>query len=188
VNPAAESLAETMDSATEWERIRSESETGRFVITNPSSADWALRKLARVRGDVAQVDAVAEEQVATVRDWQQRERERLGHDEEFFCALLAEYHRDRLGEDERAKTIRLPHGELRARRTPAGIHIEDEDSFLRWAEEDGRFTYQVTRLDKRLVKDAVLKDGEVLPGVTPTEPTVRFTASTDSTEDEGEGQ
>lgn len=82
---------------------------------------------------------------------------------EFFEGHLIDYHRGLLAEDEKKKTVKLIAGTLKARKSPDTVEIADD--FLEHARiarpELVRTSYAV---DKKAVKEAVLKDGEILPG------------------------
>jgi hypothetical protein len=117
----------------------------RFKVRDPASADWALRKLAKVRARQEEVRALAARQreavmavvarhLAPVDEWEADQAERLGHEEAYFEGLLAEWHREVLAEDPRQRTVRLPHGELVARKAPDRFEV-DEKEFLAWARQ-----------------------------------------------------
>ena len=118
---------------------------GRFKVHDAASADWALRKLAKVRARQDEVRALAERQRAVVMaavarhlrpidDWEADQAERLGHDGAYFEGLLTEWHRKVLAEGPRQKTVRLPHGELVARKAPDRFEVDDE-AFVAWAKQ-----------------------------------------------------
>jgi len=123
---------------------------------------------------------LAEQQIAAIEAWRGAEHGRLGTQREHWEALLGQYHRQRLEEDEKAKTIRLPHGTLTARKLPDGIVIEDEDALLKWARTEAP-DYVRTRVDLNhsAIKSAVLKSGEIIPGVSATVGEVRYAVTTE---------
>lgn len=118
---------------------------GRFKVSDVASADWALRKLAKVRTRQEEVRTIAERQrsaimasvaryLEPINDWEAAQAERLGRDEAYFEGLLTEWHMEVLAEDPRQKTLRLPHGELTARKAPDRFEV-DEEAFLAWAKQ-----------------------------------------------------
>jgi len=174
------SLAERLDDALDLDVPFDEAMPGHWQITDPGSADWALRKLGKVDAEAHQVSELAEQQIAAIEAWRGAEHGRLGTQREHWEALLGHYHRLRLEEDEKAKTIRLPHGTLTARKLPDGIVIEDEDALLKWAKTEAPDYVRVREdLNHSAIKAAVLKSGEILPGVSATVGDVRFTVTTE---------
>jgi phage host-nuclease inhibitor protein Gam len=173
--------AERLDDALDLDAPE-EDTPGHWQITDPGSADWALRKLGKVDAEAHQVSELAEQQIAAIEAWRGAEHGRLGAQREHWETLLAIYHRARLEEDEKAKTIRLPHGTLTARKLPDGIVIEDEDALMAWLGLNEVGYIRVRRdLDRAAIKDAVLKNGEILPGVEVKPGDVRFTVTTEVT-------
>ena len=172
------SIAERLDDALDLDTPTGPDSSNHWQITDPGSADWALRKVAKVDAEAHQVSELAERQIAAIEAWRGAEHGRLGTQREHWETLLGLYHRQRLEEDEKAKTIRLPHGTLTARKLPDGIVIEDEDALLAWAKKDGP-EYVRTRIDvdHPAVKTAVLKNGEIIPGVDIVKGDVRFTVT-----------
>lgn len=175
-----------------------EESDGGFVVHDESSADWAVRKLARARGRQLEVTALAKRQrdavLAAVQpyldpidEWAGEEIDRLEKDASFFESLLLTYHRSVLAEDPRAKTIKLPHGTLSSRKLPDRWEF-DEPAFIEWASENAddllRTKVEIYKAEakKRLSVDelGVVYDGELVPGVvvTPGEPS--FTVSTEA--------
>jgi phage host-nuclease inhibitor protein Gam len=152
-----------------------------WAVEDAGGAEWALRKLRKAETELAGVDELAEKQIAAIEAWRDSEHERLRPELAHWPALLAVYHRDRLKEDPDAKTIRFDAGTLTARKLPDGIVIEDETALLDWAleHEPSRFVRVKESLNKEAVKEAVLKAGEVVPGVTPVEGEVRFAVKVD---------
>jgi hypothetical protein len=168
-----------------------------FKVTDGGSADWALRKLARVRSRQAEVAQLAEKQrqailasvaqfLEPIDEWEADELARLRGDAEFFEALLLQFHRSVLAEDERAKTVRLPHGKLVARKQKDKWDIED-DVLIEWAKSVGaagvvRVKAEVDRAEIRrghvlqaASNGVVVWAGEIVPGVTFAPGEVQFT-------------
>ncbi|MDI3298289.1 MAG: host-nuclease inhibitor Gam family protein [Bacillota bacterium] len=171
-------LAEAWDAPVESVRAR---EGERFQIDSEEKLDWALRKIARIRAEEAQVAEAAERRIAPIVAWRDAEVARLRRDEEFFLALVADYHLRLLAEDPRRKTIRRPFGVVKARAQQPEVERDDR-ALLAWLKERGlgAFVEVVERpswgeLKKRLVPTGPTdlgevrfvdpETGEVVPGV-----------------------
>lgn len=175
----AERLEASMDEA-------SPVEMEHWKVADAGGADWALRKLAKARAELAEVEAVAEKQFAIINRFVTTETERLTPEIENWETRLALWQRELLDGDDRRKTIRLPHGTLTARKLPDGVEIADPAAVLTWARAEAPFYVRVKEeLDRSAVKQAVLKGGEIIPGVTAVPGEIRFSASTDVGEVDG---
>lgn len=170
-------------------------------IDGRETADWAARKrakafqaLQRVQVDAATqrneiMDAVAS-YLFPIDLWEKDETERLGREVAHWEAKLAEYHRDVLAEDDHAKTIKLPHAQLHARKQPDKWEFGDE--FLSWAkttmphlvrikEEVAASTAKASlkALDRTDEGQLVSTEGEVIPGLTVIPGAVTYTIEQD---------
>ena len=136
-----------------------------FTVHDVASAEWAMRRVKKLRDDHAEDEAYYEQQTA----WIRRQRERVASAESWLVEQLEGWHRREYDEDDRRKTIHLPSGELKARKQPDTVEIADPDEFCA--------TYAETELvrvrmspDLNAVKREVLKRGlsfegvEVVPG------------------------
>lgn len=166
------SLAEHLDASIEEPQTEEERES--FRIADEGAANWALRKLARIRAEQDKNRDLAQLEIDRVNAWLDEVNVQLGARAEFFEGHLIDYHRGLLAEDEKKKTIKLPAGTLKARKVPDNVEISDD--FLEHAQvarpDLVRTKYEV---DRKAVKEAVLKDGEILPGVTRIEGTTSYT-------------
>lgn len=184
---------------------------GRFRLADAGQADWALRKLARVTSRLAEVHAVASRQrqaildavaphLRMIDDWATEEEGRISGEIAHWEGLLVEYHRSVLSDDPKgAKTIRLPHGTLSARKLPD--HWEFTEEFEGWAKghRPDLLRTEVTKPEAKkaialtgdgtpvadVVTGPVTEDGAIptaaveVPGVTVTLGEVRFSVSTE---------
>lgn len=154
----------------------------RFVIDGPKTADWALRKLARIRGRIADNEALAAAEMARITEWLEAENGKLAHDVNFFEGLLTEYHRHVLADEPDRKTVALPGGKLVARKQPD--RWEFGDDFVAWAQahipELVRVKVEPDRAAAKKHLTALgaaavdVRTGEVVPGVTVEPGDVRF--------------
>lgn len=177
-------LAEHIESALAPPGAEGE-ERQRFVIDGPKTADWACRKLARLRGQMAANEDLADEERRRIDEWLGAENAKLQRDASFFEGLLCEWHRTVLDTEPDRKTVALPAGKLVARKQPARWTF-DEDAFILWAVRSGhdelvrRPAPEVDRAEaKRLFKvlDGIVVDpasGEAPQGVTVEPGDVRY--------------
>jgi phage host-nuclease inhibitor protein Gam len=154
-----------------------------WTIDTLDQVDWALRKLGKANAEAHQVSETAERRIATIEAWRGAEHKRLGARRDHWTSLLELYHRQRLAEDDDAKTIRRDCGTLTARKLPDGVDIPNPEAFVPWAlihqHQLLRHVPQRWEIDLAAVKEAVLKAGEILPGVSATVGEVRFTVTTE---------
>lgn len=163
----------------------------RWQIDNLDSAEWAMRKLARLEARAVAISRQADVWRAPIDQWEQAEQARIEPAALFFAERLRTYAVARRAEDERAnKTLRLPSGTVSTRRaTEPKVVLTDEEAVIAWAAaslpadeyEAVVQTVQTVRISalRKLVK-AVIADpedgwtypvvhvttGEVVPGVT----------------------
>lgn len=136
-----------------------------FVVDNMAKADWCLRKLAKIETQDAEDTALAEAEIERIQTWLKERKEARQSDREYFTGHLTRYHAQVMAEDAKAKSIKLPHGVLKSRTTTVVDY--DDKTVIAWAKQQGRpeFIRIKEELAKTAVKDAVVKDGESIPGV-----------------------
>lgn len=178
------SLAEHIDAAFAPPEADDEEGRQRFVIDGPKTAEWALRKLGRLRGRMAANDDLANEERRRIDEWLANENAKLQRDASFFEGLLREW-QEAVLETEDRKTISLPAGTLRARRLPDRWTF-DGDAFLAWAVRAGRddlIRTPAPEVDRPKVKQSLVVEhgivvdpatGETVDGVTVEPGDVRY--------------
>jgi len=162
-----------------------------WVVDDEGRAEWALRKLAKIRRQQARNVAVADEEKAHIGSWLERQNGTLDGEAQFFEGLLTTWHRALLHDDPERKTISLPAGVLRARQLPDVWTFGDD--FTRWAESHARELLRVkTEVDRSAAKKRLTAvsaesvvdrtSGEQVPGVTVEAGDVKFTVTVDGIE------
>lgn len=176
---------------------------GRFTLGDDGQADWAARKLAAVRARIEstnetakrQVDAImemVEPHVAPIRAWHDETVSPLLDEETYWEGLLTLYHRDVvLVADKDAKTVKLPHGTLKARKSPDKWNVAEETT-LDWARAHAHELIRTKEeIDKALLKKVLkpnslgqaildLPEGQLAAaGVEVTPGEVKFTVETE---------
>lgn len=139
----------------------------RFIVDDQDKANWALRKLAKIRAAQAEAENQARVERERIDTWLATQTGRFEQQSWFFESLLEQFHRNQLTADPSKKTIKLPAGTLRARKRPANVSIDDPDAFITWAQEHRpEFVRTKHEIERGAVKTAACKDGEVLPHIT----------------------
>ena len=175
-------MSDLAESLEEWMQSSSPVED-RFKIEDDGGAEWALRRLAKLEERARGVKLLAEEEREKLKMWEESELHRLESDGEHLRDLLREYHTRLLLEDDRRRTVRLPHGTMAIRKLPDKWEI-DPDAFLIWAKANAPALVKVVELPKLAeakqalkplsdlsaqvpgsVTAAVSEDGEIVPGV-----------------------
>lgn len=171
--------------------------TGLYAIENepaaPTIADLdragrALRRLAYLDARMAEIDAVYEQRLAELDAWREGERRRDEHVRSFLLGRLRQFHEARLAEDPKAKTIRLPEGDLKSRMGQPRWEIDDQ-ALIAWAADHmDELLRRDPKVDRTAVKlefrDRVTEDGrvfddagEVVPGIIVRFAEVAYTAA-----------
>ncbi len=146
-----------------------------FRIDTREKAVWAMRKLAHVRRRQAENKAIGDKEMLRIQAWVDEVNKSLEAGAQWLENLLIDFHRQELERDPKAKTIRLPHGELNARKTPDDWRI-DEALFLTWAQQNHEAWVRVVpEVNKKALKDEGKandlgqivdpESGEIVPGV-----------------------
>lgn len=163
-------LEEHLDQSYELEEVEG---APRFIVDDEAKANWAMRKVAKVRRKQQENTALANAERARIDEWVTSENDKLEQQAAFFEGLLIEFHHAELARDEKRKTITLPTGKLESRKQQPIVEVET-DPFLEWAtKERPEFVRTKHEVDKIAVKEAAVKDGEKLPHVTVTIPVDR---------------
>jgi phage host-nuclease inhibitor protein Gam len=156
-----------------------------FKITDLGSATWAMRKLAHIKAQEKQIHDTACAEIERIEAWDAAEHKRLDGEAMFFESHLIDYHQRLIAEDPKAKTVRLPHGQLKCR-AQQPEWTKDEDKLLEWAKaadptnlveikESARWAEIKKRLSVLPDGSAVdVNSGEIVPGVLALEQPPKF--------------
>jgi hypothetical protein len=165
--------------------------SGAFSIDTLEQANWAVRKIAQHRARFDEAQALADAEHERVDAWLRDQRHSRDKATGFLEALLRRFHEQRLDADPKAKTIKVPAGELTARKAPDRLEV-DEEPFVAWARATGhdhllRVTVAANKTEIRHAIGDVMADGRVvdgdtgefMPGVLYVEGDVRFSVKTE---------
>lgn len=163
-----------------------------FRVHDESSAEWALRVVAKHRRRLAAHEDVAKATIEHTNEWLDGQRKRYLDSTEHLLGLLESYHRQVLDENPKARTLQLPSGTLKARKAPDVVDVTDVDAFVAWAEAGHDELLRIkTDPDKPKIRsllghdetDGVLVDpatGERVPGLAWVVGEVAFKVETDT--------
>lgn len=110
----------------------------RWSITDDGCADWALKKIKAEKDELDRITALAEQEIARLKEQVERAQRRYEQNTAFLTSMLEQFF-DTV-EHKRTKTgtesYRLLHGQLV--RKPAGIKPEpDHEKLVAWLRQNG---------------------------------------------------
>jgi phage host-nuclease inhibitor protein Gam len=107
-----------------------------WAVRDDGSADWALRRLARLQASMSKRAAYVASEIARLKAWQQHEDAQEQRSIDFFTAHLQRYADALVAEGvihEKKRSYKLPHGTLAFRAKGAEFEITNTDELLCWA-------------------------------------------------------
>lgn len=111
----------------------------RFAVTDMSSANWVLKKLAECDSDEAEVQAMVNREIEAIRARAEKILAPIRRRREFFEAAythqLEEFAKAKL-DGAKAKSVKLLHGTIGFRKSPARLVIDDEGKAIEYAEQN----------------------------------------------------
>ena len=156
-----------------------------FSINDKEQAIWALRKIAIIERVRKEAREAAQAEINRIQDWLADEEKRADQDRAYLDELLEQYHRAVLEDNPKAKTIKLPHGELEIRKQQPE-YIKSDDTVKVWAQENRPelLVPQEPKLDWATLKKSLqatddgravdTETGEIVPGVGINERPAKF--------------
>lgn len=172
--------------------LTTEEISSKYKIDNLDSLDWAFRKVASYRLDLAEQEAYAKAQIEKINTWLAAERAKAERNIGFFEHLVVEYHASILAENPKKKSISTPNGKVQSTtRKPSIIKPDDaslpqiieyaeQNAFsqfvevkkeLKWAE----FKKHLTLTDDLKVVDS---NGQIVDGIPLSEGGTSFKITT----------
>ncbi|GIN17485.1 hypothetical protein J32TS2_28410 [Shouchella clausii] len=114
----------------------------RFKITDQESLNWAFRKIAALKTQMEETDAIAAKEIERIHLWAAEQHKPVKQSIEFFESLITQYHMQLLESDPKApKTLKTPHGKSKStRRKPAPVAV-NKDKLLEHVKEAGMSDY-----------------------------------------------
>lgn len=162
-----------------WDDQDNPDNPNRFLVDDLRKADWAVRKIAEIQTEYAAISHEYEAQMAAWKTWRDQERERLERQRAYFVGLLQAYFTRYRETHPRTKTLTVPHGALKIRKSPLQVTVAQEDIFLAWAQIEAPDLVRVKQEpNQHAIRQAVVKDGLAIPGVRVDELPDRFEVET----------
>lgn len=160
-------------------------------LRDEAHVDRMLALLCYLQRRAAKIEAVAEERLRPIVEWRDEELRKLTNREQSVRRAVDGWIRGVHERDERVKTVKLPHGEVRIRPVQSTVLVDDVEKLARWLELNGYGDLVVreprvarSELKRRLFAGTVTgsepgsnlckvqtEDGEVVPGATFVVPT-----------------
>ena len=93
--------------------------------------DLVVAEIARIEGDMREINSNCDKEVELIKEWALNRNVKLQERIDFLKLKLEAFIRE-----QDKKTIDLPHGTLKLRRTPDKVEVTDLDLFLAKANKD----------------------------------------------------
>lgn len=160
----------------EFEIVESPAPEG-FRVDDDEKAEWAIRKLSRIRRKQAENKAIFDAEVQRVSEWLKRANEALENDALYFEAVLTPYALQERSNGR--KSLVLPHGTIKTTAGRPKIEFESEEAFIEWAKSNDPALIRVKHeINKKAVNDLITDDyrvistqGEIISGIRVIPPT-----------------
>ncbi|MHB8172123.1 MAG: host-nuclease inhibitor Gam family protein [Thermincolia bacterium] len=170
-------------------------EKPKFEVTDKSSAEWVMRKIAKLNKDISEIQNIVTEQTEPLRqeikqieEWGQNETEKASSHVKFLESFLEPFHRKLIEIDPKAKTIKLPHGKMEIRKQQPKIE-KDDKTLLTWLKKGKMDNFikteetpkwgelkELTKIEKGKV--IYTETGEIVEGVTAIDRPDKFEVKT----------
>ena len=164
----------------------------RFTVDNDRKATWAVRKLTMYQQRIVQAQQIADDEMARIQEWLDRQLNRDANDIAYFEALLTRYALAQRSDHDR-KSVDTPYGIVKTRVGQPKYTVFDAEAFFAWARSSRPDFIRVKEdVDLAALKGAstlentptlglvaVTDDGEIVPGVqvAPAQITVKVEAA-----------
>lgn len=111
------------------------SKAAHWRIEDDGAAEWALRHLARIEAEEAEIAEQAAAWVAEIQRWAEERSKPLIARRAFFEGAAADYLRRLREQDPKIKSRKLPSGTIKSTGSGAKVAIADEAAVIAWARE-----------------------------------------------------
>lgn len=152
------------------EELLKEAEEKELQMTK-SLIDLLLIEIAKLNEQIKSIQSEAEEEINIINQWAQRKVSKLVDKISFFEARLERFIRE-----QGVKTIELPNGTLKIRKSPDKVEIADTQLFMSNATPDLlRVIPETVKPDLNKIKTFIKLKGTIPPGVKYEEGKEQFT-------------
>src|SRR5690625_1924930 len=87
-----------------------ETEKESFAVTDDQAANWTLRKIGQLNGQMDDNNALAQSEIDKIEQWNKEVNATINNSIDYFQSLLAQYAADKKAEDPTFKSLKLPNG------------------------------------------------------------------------------
>lgn len=136
-------------------------ERQRFKIENKEQLFWVMKKYRKIMEEKLENEAVAEKEIERIKNWLEKENEKLQQRLDFFAGLVEEYHRTLLEQDPKKKTLTTPYGSSKLRNLGPEL-IYDDERLIAWIEANTEEPEKYINIKKTPNKQRLKKDTEVV--------------------------
>ena len=140
-----------------------------FVIDDKQTEVWAVKKIARLTAEMKENQDIANNEIERIRTWIEEANRPNTQSIEYLTSLLEGYHRKLFAEDDKQKTIKLPHGTLKLR-SQQPEWVKNDEGLIEYFREAGDYSYieTIDHLKWGLLKQliSVADDGTVVDAET----------------------
>lgn len=111
------------------EEIDPVTEKPRFVIDDLGKANWALKKIAALRSELASVDSLANAEIDKIKAWQTKEKTRINSEIRSFETRLRPF-AEAVVAGKKKKSVNCPNGVFGFRSKAADFDIVNDSKLL----------------------------------------------------------
>ena len=142
------------------EKISEVESSGKFEVNDESSASWCFRKIIAIKKQQERVHNTAQAEMKHIKEWQDKETEKLGKAISFFEGKVIEYLiRQRMEVDPDFK-VNTPYGTATLKKQQALWEIENQADAIAWLKELDPELIRVTEaIDKAGIKKVLKASG-----------------------------
>lgn len=151
----------------EVQAVENNEEEKSYKVTDLSSATWCFKKIKANNDKIAELEAVAEEQINSIKEW--LEAEKKHYNNSFLEFKLQEYYKEQKEKDSKFR-LSTAYGTVTSRKTPTYNYV-DEEQVIKYLKENHssalRVKEEINRTEfKKIYKDGIDHEtGEIIPGV-----------------------
>jgi len=131
-----------------------------FTVNDLGSATWVMRKLRALDSKDADTNATADEQIAAINEWRNKQLAANNDNRAYFHGFLWTY-LDKLREEDPKARIETPYGTVSTRKTPASVEWSDKDVLASLEEQK---LDSLIRVKKEPDKKAIKKEFSFVNG------------------------
>ncbi|MCT4593145.1 MAG: host-nuclease inhibitor Gam family protein [Anaeromicrobium sp.] len=148
----------------EFEKVQEEMREG-FRVEDKGQVEWCLRKVQALQAEIKDNNTLADQEIMRINKWREDENKKAEDSINFFKGLLEEYMRSVNAEDEKVRSMKLPHGIIRLKKQQPEFKFHEEKT-IAWLKENYPDKIKIVeKFSKTDVKKIVKDTGEVFDGL-----------------------